>query len=103
MAGVFIAVHAKGRIFLRQPLHGIAELVLVGLGLGLDRDGNDRRGKYDVLEHDGFVFIAQRIAGGYALQAHARSDIARVNGVNFLAFVGVHAQEAAHALTRLLG
>ena len=55
-----------------------------------------------ILEHDGLFFIAQRVAGGHVLQAHAGGDIAGVNGFDFFALVGVHAQQAADALARLV-
>src|SRR5580704_7054837 len=101
LSGIFVAVHAEGWVFLREPLHGVAELVLIRLGLGLNRYGDNRCGKYDVLENHGLVFIAQRVASRHAFQAHARGDIAGVNGVDFLALVGVHAHETANALARL--
>ena len=59
-------------------------------------------GKFDRFQHDRLVLIAQRVARGHALQAHARGNVAGVNGVNFLALVGVHAQQAADALARIL-
>ncbi len=55
-----------------------------------------------ILENDGLFFVAQRVAGCYALQAHARRNIARINGVNFFALVGMHPQQTADALARCL-
>ena len=43
LAGIGLGGNAEGRIFLRQALHGHAQLVLVGLGFRLDGHGNDRR------------------------------------------------------------
>ncbi len=103
LSGVRIAVHAERRIFLRQLLHGVAELVLIGLGLGLDGDRNNGCRKYDVLENDRFRFIAQRVPCRHTLQSHARSDIARINGVDLFALVGVHAKQSPNALPRRLG
>ena len=40
-----------------------AELLLVGLGLRLDRDLDDRLGEFHLLEDHRLVRIAQRIAG----------------------------------------
>src|SRR6266851_3087078 len=44
--------------------------------------------------------VAERVAGIHALQAHTGANIAGVNGVDFLALVGVHLQQAADALAR---
>ncbi len=95
---VVIGVHAERRIFLRQLSKRGAHFFLVGFGLGFDRYGNDGGGEIDVFEDDGLFFIAQRVAGRYVFQAHARGDVARFNRFDFLALVGVHAQQAAHAL-----
>ena len=84
-------------------LHGVAQLVLVGLGLGLDGHGNNRRGKFNRFQDDGLFLIAKRVAGGHALQADAGGDIARVDRVDFLALVGVHPKQSANALARRLG
>ncbi len=48
----FINTDAERRIFLGELLERLAELLLVGLGLGLDCDLNDRLGKLDRLEHN---------------------------------------------------
>ena len=45
LAGIGIGVHAEGGIFLRQLCQRVAHFFLVGLGLGLDGHGNNRRGK----------------------------------------------------------
>ena len=46
------------RIFFGQLLQRLAELFLVGLGLGLDRDLNDRIGELDRFQHDRLGRIA---------------------------------------------
>ena len=57
---------------LGELLQRLAELFLVGLGLGLDRDLDDRIGKLDRLEHDRMRRVAQRVAGGRVAQARPR-------------------------------
>jgi len=103
LAGIRIGMYSESRVFLRQFLHGIAELVLIRFCFWLDRHGNYRRRKINVFQNDRFLFIAQRIAGGHTLETHAGRDVSRMNGVDILAFVGMHPQQSAHALARLLG
>ena len=42
--------------------------------------------------------IAQRVAGGHVLQAHAGGDVAGADFLDFFALVGVHLQDPADAL-----
>jgi len=60
-------------------------------------------GENDIFQNDGLRFIAKSVAGGDTLQSNASRDIARVNGVNFFALIGMHAQQTANALARALG
>ena len=80
-----------------------AELLLVGLGLRLDRERDDRLREVHRLEHDRVLLVAHRVAGRDALQADRRGDVARVDFLDFLALVRVHLQQAADALGALLG
>src|SRR6266436_422909 len=102
LAGIRLRGDAKRWIFLREPLHGYAQLVLVGFRFRLDGYGNNWGGKIDGFENDLFLFVAKRIAGGYALQAHAGANIACIHGFNFFALIGMHLQQAADAFTRPL-
>ncbi len=102
LAGIGFGANAEGRVLLRELGHRHAHFFLIGLGLRLDGDRNHRRGEFDSFENDGLIFVAQRVAGGHTLQAHYRGDITRVNGFDFFALVGVHAQQPAHALARVL-
>src|SRR5690606_7597996 len=54
-----------------------AHLLLVGLGLGLDGLGDDRLRELHALEDHGRLGIAQRLACGDLLEAHAGGDVAR--------------------------
>ena len=91
-------LHAERRIFLGQAAQGDAHLFLVDLGLGLDGLRNHRLREHHALEHDDRVRIAQGLAGGHVLQAHAGGDVAGADLVDFLALVGVHLHDTADAL-----
>ena len=80
----------------------MAELVLVGLRLGLDGDLDDRLGEGHRLEDDGVLGIAQRVAGEGVLEADRGGDVAGVDLVDLLAVVGVHLEHAPDALLAAL-
>src|SRR6185437_4378880 len=103
LAGLGVGVDAEGGIFLGELGQGLAHLLLVALGLGLDGDVNDRGGELDGLEQDGVVLVADGVAGGDGLEADAGGDVAGPDLADLLALVGVHLQQAADALALLLG
>ena len=72
--------------------------MMVGLGLGLDGDVDNRVGELDGLEDDGVGLIAQGLTGGGVLQADSSADIASTDEVDVMLLVGVHLQKAADAL-----
>ena len=98
LAGLLVGLDPEGRVLLGEALQRGAELLLVDLGLRLDRDGDDRLGEDDLLEHDRRVGGAERVAGGGLLEADAGEDVARVALLDLLARVGVHHQQAADPL-----
>ena len=79
-------------------LQGDAHLVLVLLGLRLDRDADDRLGEGDRLEHDRLRLVAQRVAGDRALRPDDGGDLAGLDLGDVLALVGVQLHQAAHPL-----
>ena len=82
----------------RASASAAAELVLLGLGLRLDRDVDDRVREHHRLEEHRSVLGAQRVAGRGVLQADSRDDVAGRDDVDVLAVVGVHLQQTADAL-----
>ena len=100
---LLVGVGAEGGILLRQLHQGDGHLLLTGLGLGLDGHADHGLRELHGLQNDGMTLIAQGIAGGGVLQTHDGGDIAGIHRVDILAVVGVHLQNAAHALTLALG
>ena len=95
LARVLVGVDLEGRVFLHQLAERHAHLFLVGLGLRLDRDRDDRLGKVHRFQNDRVVLVADRVAGRDVLQAHRRRDVARPDFLDLFALVGVHLQETA--------
>ena len=98
LAGLLVGLDLEGRVLLGEAREGGAELLLVGLRLRLDRDGDHRLGELDLLEHDRRVRAREGVAGGGLLEADAGEDVARVALLDLLAVVGVHHQQAADPL-----
>ena len=97
LAGFFVALHAEGRVFLRQLVERGGEGVTVGLRLGFDGHFDNRFRNIEGFEHHGTLFVADRVAGGSKLHAHESHDVAGAGGLDVLTLVGVHAEQAAKA------
>jgi hypothetical protein len=100
---VLVRLDLEGRILLHQLPQALAQLLLVGLGLGLHGQGDDGGGEADGLQHHGLCGVADGVAGGHVLEAHRGRDVASVDLLDLLALVGVHLEEAADAFLLALG
>ncbi len=91
-------------------------LFLIGLGLGLNLQLDNGFRELHLLENDGFVGIAERLARADIFEALESHDIAGVGFLDFLAILGVHevhapctlllvarAVQERHALLELAG
>ena len=92
LAGLLIGANLKSRIFLGQLMQRSAQLFLVGLGLGLNGNGDNRLREIHGLENDRVRGVAEGVTGGSEFQSYRGGEIAGVNRVAVLAGVGVHLQ-----------
>ena len=76
LAGLLVGADAERRVLVGQGLERLAELLLVGLRLRLDRHVDDRLGELHPLEDDRVVAVAERVTGGDVLEAEAGDDVA---------------------------
>ena len=76
LAGVVVGAHGERRVLLRQLGQGHAHLLLVGLGLRLNCNLDDRLGKIDRLEYNRIALTANGVAGDQVLQADRGADVA---------------------------
>src|SRR5919197_2313648 len=102
LAGFLVAPDAEGRVLLRQALQARRELVLVGLRLRLDRDGDDGIREVHRLEPDRGGVDRERVTGRRGLEADRRGDLAGADLVALLAVVRMHLEDPADPL-RLAG
>ena len=98
LPGFLIGFDLEGRVLLGEAGQAGAELLLVRLGLRLDRHGDHRLGELDLLELDRGVRRAERVPRRSLLQADASEDVAGVALLDLLAVVGVHHQQAPDPL-----
>src|SRR5207237_4740726 len=98
LARLLVGVHLEGRVLFRQPLQRHAELLLVGLRLGLDGDRDHRLGERDRLEQDRMRFVTERVARRRHLQPDGRCDVTGEHFVDVLAPDCMHAQDPTDAL-----
>src|SRR4051794_2404815 len=98
LAGLLVRLDLERRVLLGQAAQGDRHLLLVGLGLRLDGDLDDRLGELDHLELDRCVRGGERVAGDDLLDADARGDVAREDLRDLLAVVRVHHQDAPDPL-----
>ena len=95
--------YAEGGILGRELVQRDRHLLLIALGLGLDRHVDDRIGKIHLLEDHRLGRIAQRVAGARILEADERDDVAGIGLRNLLARIGMHEHHAADALGPITG
>ena len=100
LAGLLVGAHPEGRVFLRQPLQGVAELLLVGLGSWARwPPRSPARGSASPRARSGTSGSHSVSPGGRRSCSPTRGrDVAGVDLVDLLALVGVHLHQPADAL-----
>ena len=102
LAGFLVGLDAEARVLGGEAAEREAHLFLVGLGLRLDGDLDDRLGEFHAFENDRRLGVAQRVARRGVLEADDGDDVAGEGFVDLLAAVGVHLEHAADALALVL-
>ena len=81
LAGLRVAMQVDRRVLLLQAAQRGEDLVLVALGLGLDREGHDRLRELDGGHRDRLVAGGQPVAGARLLELGHRADVAGAEAV----------------------
>ena len=95
---ILVGVHREGGVLFSQLAQGDAELVEVLLGLRLHGQTDHRLGEGHLLQHDGCVLGAERVARADLLETYGRADVAGADGLHRVLLVGVHLVDAADTL-----
>ncbi len=92
----------EGRILFCQLLQSVGQLVLAGLGLGLDGELDDGIRELHGLEDDRMLLVAEGIAGAGVLETDGCCDITGEDLIDLLSLVGMHLKETSHSLLLVL-
>ena len=81
LAGLLVGAHAEGGVLFGEGVERLTQLLLVGLGLGLDGHVDDGLGEGQRLELDRLVGVRQGVTGRDLLETDGRDDVAGADGV----------------------
>ena len=98
LAGLLVVGEPKRGILAVDDRERLAELLLVVVREGLDRQGDHRLREGHALEDDPVLRIAERVAGEGVLEPGHRDDLARFEPVEWLTGLGVHLVDAGEDL-----
>ena len=98
LARLLVRRNVEGWILGRKLVERQRHLLLVALGLRLDRHLDHRIGKFHPLEDHRLGGVAQRVAGARVLQSDQRDDVAGIGLGDLLAGIGMHQHHAADPL-----
>src|SRR5262249_52479810 len=101
LSGIRIRMDSECRIFLCELAERYPHLFLIRLCLWLDGDSDDGLRKIHSLKKNLFVFVTNRVAGGYVAQAHSGCNVSGEYILDLLALVRMHFQQAADTFARL--
>ena len=103
LTGLFVGVDLERRVFLGEPLDRGAELLLVALGLRLDRDLDHGAGNVIDSRTICFLRIGQGLTRRGVLEAHHGDDLTGADRRDLCTLVGVHLVDLADPLLAALG
>ena len=103
LAGLGVLVNLERRVLFGELLNRQAQLLLVALGLGLDRHLDHRVGEGHRLQYDLVVRVAERVTSRGVLQPDHRVHVARRGGFHRVLLVGVHLEQLAQSFLLALG
>ena len=87
----------EGRVFGNHFAERDPHLLVTGLVLGRNGDGDNRIREYHGLERGRLVRVAQGMAGLDVLHAQYGNDVSGLRGVKFLTVVGMHFHDTSNA------
>ena len=91
------ALDAQHRVLFLQAVQRVGELVLVGLGLGVDRDREERFGQRERVDVGLGALGREHVAGREVVELRDRRDVARRDLLDRVLFLAAHREELVHA------
>ena len=98
LAGLFVGAYTEGGVLFRKRVQRLRELLLVSLGLGLHGHVNNGLGEDKVFQLNRVIHARQGVTGVNLLETHGSNNVSGADGVDVLALVGVHQEEASKTL-----
>ena len=98
LAGLLVAAEVERRVLLGQAPERGRHLLLVALGLRLDREAHHRLREVERRDVDRRVGAEQHVAGRRLLQLRHGADVARSELVRLLVILPLEDQQLAEAL-----
>ncbi|CAB4616573.1 unannotated protein [freshwater metagenome] len=102
LTGFFIGADLEGGVFFSKALNSRTQLLLVALGLGLDRHVDNRGWEGHRFENNRVARVAQSFTSGGVLESHNSHDVTGTHARDFFTLVGVHLVNLADALLAAL-
>ena len=93
-----VALDPEHRVFLLQPVQRVGELVLVGLGLGVDRHREQRFGQRERLDLRRRALGREHVAGREVVELGDRGDVAGRDLLDRVLLLAAHGEELVQAL-----
>ena len=90
LVGIRINADLKSGVLLKKLDEAVREFVLLGLGLGLNGNGDNRLRKLYCLKNNRLILIAKRISGIGFLQPNNCGNITCPHRVHFLPLIRMH-------------
>ena len=102
LTGLLVEFGAEGRVFFSELLNREAQLFLVSLGLGLDRNLDNGLRESHRLEDDRLSRVAQRVPRSGVLESDDGVDVTSGHRIDRVFLVGVHLENLSDALFLVL-
>ena len=98
LAGLVVALHREGGVFLGQFGEGDAQLVKILLGLGLYGDTDHGIRELHGFQGDGLLLQAHGVTGAEVFETDSGADVSRLHEIDGILVVGVHLVQTGYAL-----
>ena len=102
LIGFGVALETHGRVLGHKTGQSLRELVIVGLGVSHDRDGEQRVGHDPRLDQERCLLVGERVAGLGTRKLCDRDDVTRDRGLDRALRLAQWGRQRAHPLVEVV-